>query len=100
MAAVLEDVLAKLRAHEGELRAMGVKHAAVFGSVARGEAEEGSDVDVLVELDEEKRLGVFAYARLKMRIGEVLGGGADVVNRRTVKPLLRENILRDAVDAF
>lgn len=100
MAARLHDVLDTLRAHEGELRRFGVSHAAVFGSVARGEAIDGSDVDVLVELDEQGSLGIFEYARLKLYIDGLLGGTGDVVNRRTLKPLLRENILRDAVAAF
>jgi predicted nucleotidyltransferase len=47
----LDTVLETLRAHEGELRRLGMSHAAVFGSVARGEARMDSDVDVLVELD-------------------------------------------------
>ena len=46
-------------------------------------------------------MGIFEYARLKMLyIGEILHGGGDVVNRRTLKPLLRDSILRDAVNAF
>jgi len=72
----------------------------VFGSVARGEARPNSDIDVLVDLDPNRPIGVFEYARLKIYIGELLGGAGDVVNRRTLKPLLRENILRDCVNAF
>jgi predicted nucleotidyltransferase len=79
---------------------MGVSHAAVFGSVARGEARADSDIDVLVELDRERPLGIFEYARLKIDISELLNGAGDVVNRRTLKPLLRDTILRDAVHAF
>ena len=96
----LTDVLRTLRAHEDDLRRLGVEHAAVFGSVARGEARAGSDIDVLVELDRERPMGIFAYARLKLYIGELLDGASDVVNRKTLKPLLRENILRDAVNVF
>jgi predicted nucleotidyltransferase len=96
----LDTVLEALRAHEGELRRLGVSHAAVFGSVARGEARMDSDVDVLVELDPGHPIGIFEYARLKLYIDEILSGAADVVNRRTLKPLLRDSILRDAVHAF
>jgi predicted nucleotidyltransferase len=78
----------------------GVCHAAVFGSVARGEAGAGSDIDVIVELDEDRPIGIFEYARLKLYINDILDGAADVVNRRTIKPLLRDNILRDAIHAF
>ena len=96
----LQDALEVLRTHEGDLRRLGVMHAAVFGSVARGEASADSDIDVLVELDAARPIGIFEYARLKLYIGELFDGTGDVVNRRTLKPLLRGNILRDAVDAF
>lgn len=100
MTGSLHNVLDTLRAHESQLRNYGVDHAAVFGSVARGEAGAGSDVDVLVELDETRPMGLFQYARLKLYIADLLGGHADVANRTTLKPLLREHILRDAVRAF
>jgi uncharacterized protein len=96
----LNDVLQTLRAHEADLRRLGVSHAAVFGSVARGEAGPESDIDVLVELDENRPMGIFAYARLKLYVNEILGGAADVVNRRTLKPLLRAGVLHDEIHAF
>ena len=100
MIGTLDNVLDTLRTHERELRRLGVSHAAVFGSVARGEARGDSDIDVLVELDQDRSLGIFEYARLKIYINELLNGASDVVNRRTLKPLLRDSILRDAVHAF
>ena len=100
MRGALNDVLQTLRTHEDELKRLGASHAAVFGSVARGEAKQSSDIDVLVDLDPERPMGVFQYARLKLYINEILDGAGDVVNRRTLKPLLRESILHDAVDAF
>jgi predicted nucleotidyltransferase len=100
MPETLNDVLQTLRTHESELRLLGVSHAAVFGSVARGEAIATSDIDVLVDLDEDRSMGIFEYARLKVYVNELLAGAADVVNRRTLKPLLRDNILRDAIHAF
>ena len=59
-----------------------------------------SDIDVLVDLNEDRSMGIFEYARLKLYINELLAGAGDVVNRRTLKPLLRDNILRDAIHAF
>ena len=96
----LDGVLQILRSHQGELHALGVSHASVFGSVARGEARADSDIDVLVDLDRARPMGVFEYARLKLYIGGLFGNPADVVSRRTLKPLLRANILHDAIDAF
>jgi len=100
MAASLARVLETLRTHEPQLRRLGVRHAGVFGSVARGEARPDSDIDVLVELDPERPIGVFEYARLKLYVGELLGGASDVVNRTSLKPLLRDGILRELVNAF
>jgi uncharacterized protein with HEPN domain len=62
----LPGVLERLRAHEGDLRRLGVVHAGVFGSVARGDARMDSDVDVLVEPDADRPIGIFEYARLKL----------------------------------
>jgi len=96
----LQDALKTLRAHESDLRQLGVSHAGVFGSVARGDAGAHSDIDVLVELDESRPMGVFQYVRLRLYIGELLKAPSDVVNRRTLKPLLRDSILRDTIHAF
>jgi predicted nucleotidyltransferase len=96
----LEYVLETLRDHQTELRRLGVAHAAVFGSVARGEQCAESDIDVLVDLDETRPIGIFEYARLKLYINELLDGPSDVVNRRTLKPLHQASILRDIVHAF
>ena len=74
--------------------------SAVFGSLARGGERTGSDIDVLVEFDPGRPIGIFEYARLKLYIGGLFDRQSDVVNRKTLRPLLRENILRDAVDAF
>ena len=100
MSRSLDNALEALRAHEAELHRFGVSHAAIFGSVARGEDTVDSDIDVLVELDRDRPIGVFGYARLKIYIGEILNAATDVVNRRTLKPLLRDSILSDAVNAF
>ncbi len=96
----LAETLQILKNHQPELCRRGVMHAAVFGSVARGEANVDSDIDILIDLDSSRAMGVFAYASLESYINELLGGSADVVNRKTLKPLLQDAILRDAVHAF
>lgn len=96
----LNDAVTALRQHEAELRARGVRRAAIFGSVARNEARVGSDVDVLVELDPESALDVFSYAALKQYIAGLFAEEVDVVNRATLKPQLRGPADRDAVYAF
>lgn len=100
MPASLQQVLDTRHQHEAELKQRGVCHAAVFGSVARGESRTDSDVDVLVDLDPNRPMGLFEYASVRLYIGDLLGGSADVVHRKTLKPLLKDAILRDAVNVF
>jgi hypothetical protein len=45
-------------------------------------------------------MGLFEYSRLKLHIAGLIGFSTDVVNRSTLKPLLRQDILNDAIDAF
>ena len=96
----LNEIIETLRAHEANLRERGVRHAAVFGSTARGDARPESDIDILIEIDPERPLGLFDYAAIKCYVNDFLGGRADVVNRKTLRPLLRDRILAEAVDAF
>jgi len=95
-----EEIIATLRAHAGELRRLGVRHAALFGSAARGEAGADSDIDILVELDPQAPIGVFAYAGLKRQIAELFPGPVDVVNRSALKTPIRPSVLADAIYAF
>ena len=95
-----DDVLAVLRAHEADLRQRGVQHAALFGSVARGEATAASDIDIMVELDPAAPVGLFAYAGIKRYIAELFPERVDVVNREALKPALRRPAAADTIYAF
>ena len=97
--ATLQSVLKTLRRYEGELRRLGVSHAVVFGSVARGKATEAAGVDLLVEPDDRHPWESSSLPG-SYTSGEILDGAADVVNRRTIQPLLRDGILRDAAHVF
>jgi len=96
----LDQTLEILRANQASLRARGVLHAAVFGSVARGEAQSASDIDILVDLEPGKPCGIFEYVRLQHDVADLLGRKVDLVERDALKPLLREQAMKDAVDVF
>jgi uncharacterized protein len=95
-----QDAIDMLRRHRDDLRAHGIIHAALFGSVARGEAGPESDIDILIELDPDLRLDIFAYAGLKRYVAELFEGRVDVVNKEALKPYLRQPVSADAVYAF
>ena len=94
-----EDVLSILRRHEGDLRARGVRRAALFGSVARGENRPESDIDIMIEIEPEADIGVFEYAGIKQYIASLFDGPVDVVSRDNLKPFIRPAVA-DAVYAF
>lgn len=65
----------------------------VFGSVARGDATEQSDIDLLVRFS--KRKGLLAVVRLERILSEVLGRKVDLLTEGAISPYIRENILKD-----
>jgi len=95
-----DDVIKRLKDSETRLRASGVLHAALFGSVARGEQNENSDIDILVELDPARKVTMFDYASLKDEVQSLFPVSVDVVDREALKPLLRPQALADAIYAF
>lgn len=88
-----------LREKREEILRIAAKHGArnvrVFGSVARGEADEASDIDFLVELEPGRSL--LDHAALLLEVQELLGRKVDVVSDRGIKPRIRERVLREAV---
>ena len=94
------QVIATLRAHERELRHRGVLHAALFGSVARGEEKPDSDIDILIELEPEAPIGLFEYVGITQYLADLFPHRVDVANRGSLKALVRPSAERDAVYAF
>ena len=95
-----QDAIAILRRHADTLRARGVRHAALFGSVARGDAGPESDLDIMIELDPDARIDLFAYAGLRSFIEALFPGRVDVVDQAALKPDLRDPVSADAIYAF
>ncbi len=95
-----DRVIATLQAHEAELRRAGIRHLSLFGSVARGDAEADSDVDLAVELEPDARIGLFALGALERRLAELVGHPVDLLPEPVETPRLRANIDRDRRRAF
>jgi len=92
------EALRKLAQHMEELRAMGVTSLELFGSVARDEATAESDVDLLIELDPEKPIGLFDFVAIQQRIESILDvRKVDLTMRDCVFDELKERIYGEAV---
>lgn len=79
----------------GVLKRNGVKRAALFGSIVRGEATEESDIDLLVEFEGRKSL--LDLSGLKLEVEEALGRKTDLLTYGSLHPLLRDRILKEQV---
>ncbi|MBF0608967.1 MAG: nucleotidyltransferase family protein [Candidatus Magnetobacterium sp. LHC-1] len=75
------------------LERYGVKRAALFGSVVRGEATDKSDIDLLIEFEGRKSL--LDLVGLKLEIEDLLGKKVDVLTYGSIHPLLKERILSE-----
>ncbi|RCK72532.1 MAG: Nucleotidyltransferase [Anaerolineae bacterium] len=73
----------------------GARNVRVFGSVARGEADELSDIDLLVEFEPGRSL--LDHAGLWLELEALLGCQVDVVSERGIKPRIRERVLEEAL---
>ena len=90
------SILKTLADHREEIRRFGVRSLGLFGSVARGQATAASDIDFLVELENPT---FDAYMGLLEFLENLFERPADLVLANTLKPRLREPILRDTVHA-
>lgn len=75
------------------LKEYGVKKAALFGSIVKGESTEDSDIDILVEMPETASL--LELAELKIELEEILKKNVDVITYDSLHHLLKDKILHD-----
>jgi predicted nucleotidyltransferase len=94
-----DEIIEKLKEREADLRAQGVAHAALFGSVARGDDPPRQRFDILVDLDPAIVVTIFDYAGVKDFIAEMFDRPVDVVSRESLKPRLQPKAA-DAIYAF
>jgi predicted nucleotidyltransferase len=93
-----QAVIETLLEHQEQLQQFSVKALFLFGSVARGTPNSDSDVDLLVEF--EKPVGLFTFLGLKHYLEDILGCSVDLGTPNSLRPFLRETVLKEAVRAF
>ena len=89
-------ILATLQEHQPDLIALGVKSLALFGSVARGEAEDESDIDILVTF-RSSPVTFDVYMDLKIYLEDLLGHNIDLVITESLHPKIKPFVQQDAV---
>ena len=88
-----------LQSRAREAQGLGATALYIFGSTARDEAGDGSDVDMFVDYDPE-RFSFVELIRLQENLSQALGRPADLTTRRALHPALKERIEREAIRVF
>jgi predicted nucleotidyltransferase len=94
-----EEVIARLRQHEADLKRLGVEHLYLFGSIARGDATEDSDIDLFFDYEKGK-LGLFELMDVKTFTTSILGHTTDIMTRDSLHKTLRRTIEATALRVF
>ena len=86
-------IITKLRDHAPELREAGLIHLRVFGSVARGDANANSDVDLLADFDKSKRVTLVTMGNLESRLADLLGVKVELSSADWMREPVRKQAL-------
>jgi len=95
-----DEAIAKLKASEDAIRALGATSLYLYGSTARDEANLISDVDVFIEYDKSKRFSLFELVGIKQALEDSLNAEVDVATRDGLHPVLKKRIERSAIRVF
>jgi predicted nucleotidyltransferase/DNA-binding XRE family transcriptional regulator len=89
-----------LRTAGPRLRELGVKHISLFGSTARGTQRPDSDIDLLLDLDQQRKIDLLDYAGIVAEIQKMVPQHVDVALRNTLRARVTRNAGRDEIRAF
>ncbi|MBE6257138.1 MAG: DNA polymerase subunit beta [Prevotella sp.] len=94
----LQEYINLIREHQTELQEQfGITSMRLFGSLARGEQHEGSDVDLFVTMPPK----MFNYIQAAQYLEQLLGCSVDLIrDHQNLRPFFREQIERDGIDIF
>ncbi len=96
---IRQQALHTLSENRSRLKRFSVKDLYLFGSMARVEAIDGSDVDILVEFQPNAKIGLFQFARLQRFLSELLECNVDLATPDALHKDLKEDILKEAIHA-
>jgi len=91
-----DEAIGRLKAHEAELKRLGVERLYLFGSTARGDATESSDVDLFFDYEKGK-FGLFELMDVKEYAAGILGRPTDIMTRDSLHKAIRQRVEATAV---
>ena len=95
-----DTVLARLKAMEQDLRRQGLSALFLFGSVARDEASDVSDIDLVFDVPPTVRFSLFDQARIQSDLADRLNAGVDLVPLEALRPNVRARLEAEMVRVF
>lgn len=94
----IEDIKRLLKKHRDELfERYKIKELGIFGSYVRGEQKKGSDIDILVEFDEDNVPDLLEFISIEEGIEKLLGKRVDLLRKDSIRDELREKILKEVI---
>jgi uncharacterized protein len=94
------DIIAQLKKNRATLQALGLKRMSLFGSTARGEASQESDVDLAVTLDKNAKIDLFRFAAISEQLSLLLNTHVDLVVEPARNPRMQAMIERDRLRVY
>jgi uncharacterized protein len=92
-----DEIITRIRKHADAIRAEGATSLYLFGSAAREDMGPASDIDVFVDYDPESRFSLLNLSGIRLIVMDELSREVDITTRSSLRPPLREKILKDAV---
>jgi hypothetical protein len=95
-----DRVIRALQLHQRELNAAGIVHLRLFGSLARDEAGDSSDIDLVADFDRTRRFTLLSMAHLENRLSDLLGAKVDLAPADSLRDPVRMRVQQEAIHAF
>lgn len=77
-----------------------MRELSLFGSAARGDLNDRSDIDILVEFEPGAKTGIMKFTRMQRELAEVFGRKVDLVSKKGLNPVIREEVIESATTLY
>lgn len=94
----LDEIKRILAKHKPELKKRyKVREIGIFGSYAKNEQRKKSDLDILVEFEDDADIGLFEFIDMEFYLSDLLGIKVDLVEKKALKPYIGKRILEEVI---